>query len=94
MLTLNLRRYITESESKQELDRFCNAMIAIRQEIRDVETGAIDKLNNPLKNSPHTVAIVTAEEAGPRVYCHGYVYELFYGYAFAIRICYRRCDGR
>ena len=52
----------TESEPKSELDRFCNAMIAIREEIRSIETGAMDKADNPLKNAPHTPAIVTATE--------------------------------
>jgi len=49
----------TESEPKHELDRFCDAMIAIRKEITAVEAGEIDKINNPLKNAPHTSAIVT-----------------------------------
>ena len=52
----------TESESKAELDRFCDAMIAIRDEIRAVEEGRIDKLDNPLKNAPHTSGVVTADE--------------------------------
>jgi glycine dehydrogenase len=52
----------TESEPKHELDRFCNAMIAIRHEIEDVEKGLIDKVNNPLKNAPHTAAVITANE--------------------------------
>jgi glycine dehydrogenase len=52
----------TESESKAELDRFCEAMIAIREEIRSVESGSIDKANNPLKNAPHTAAAVTGTE--------------------------------
>lgn len=43
----------TESENKRELDRFCDAMIAIRAEIAAVESGAIDAENNPLKNAPH-----------------------------------------
>ncbi|MEH6811991.1 MAG: aminomethyl-transferring glycine dehydrogenase [Motiliproteus sp.] len=46
----------TESESKAELDRFIEAMISIRKEIEQVETGAIDAENNPLKNAPHTQA--------------------------------------
>ncbi len=45
----------TESEPKAELDRFCNAMLAIREEVRMIETGDIDRENNPLKNAPHTV---------------------------------------
>ena len=44
----------TESESKDELDRFCEAMISIKNEIDNVEDGKIDKQNNPLKNAPHT----------------------------------------
>ncbi|XRB22695.1 glycine cleavage system P protein [Pseudoscourfieldia marina] len=43
----------TESESKEELDRFCDAMIAIRKEIAEVESGAVDKENNVLKGAPH-----------------------------------------
>ncbi len=52
----------TESEPKHELDRFCDAMISIRHEIDDVEKGLSDKINNPLKNAPHTVAVVTGNE--------------------------------
>jgi glycine dehydrogenase len=52
----------TESEPKHELDRFCDAMIAIRNEIADVETGLLDKLDNPLKNAPHTVAVITGND--------------------------------
>jgi len=44
----------TESESKVELDRFCDAMIAIRTEINDIELGRMSKSDNPLKNAPHT----------------------------------------
>ncbi|MDB5145782.1 MAG: gcvP [Mucilaginibacter sp.] len=52
----------TESEPKHELDRFCDAMISIRHEIDNVEKGLSDKINNPLKNAPHTVAVVTGDE--------------------------------
>ncbi len=52
----------TESESKAELDRFCDAMIAIRGEIRAVENGTIDRQNNPLKRAPHTMHAVTASD--------------------------------
>jgi glycine dehydrogenase len=45
----------TESESKIELDRFCDALIQIREEIREVENGSADKVNNVLKNAPHTM---------------------------------------
>ena len=45
----------TESETKAELDRFCDAMLAIRAEIAAIEAGEMDRENNPLKNAPHTV---------------------------------------
>lgn len=52
----------TESESKFELDRFCNAMISIREEIKEIEDGKADKTNNVLKNSPHTQKMVISDE--------------------------------
>ena len=52
----------TESESKAELDRFIDAMIAIREEIRAVEEGRADREDNPLKHAPHTAAVVTADQ--------------------------------
>jgi glycine dehydrogenase len=51
----------TESETKAELDRFISAMLSIRKEISDVESGAIDAENNPLKNAPHTVNDLVAD---------------------------------
>ena len=51
----------TESESKPELDRFCDAMISIRGEITEIERGAADAGDNPLKNAPHTMDDVTAD---------------------------------
>jgi glycine dehydrogenase len=51
----------TESESKTELDRFCDAMISIRNEIKEIESGAMDKLRNPLKFAPHTAEVVTSD---------------------------------
>jgi glycine dehydrogenase len=51
----------TESESKAELDRFCDAMIAIREEIRAVEDGKLDRADNHLRHAPHTAAVVTAD---------------------------------
>jgi glycine dehydrogenase len=50
----------TESESLEELDRFCDAMIAIREEIAQVEAGRLDAKDNPLANAPHTLADVAA----------------------------------
>ncbi len=52
----------TESESKAELDRFVDAMIAIRGEIRAIEQGRMDRADNPLKHAPHTAAAVSADE--------------------------------
>jgi len=52
----------TESESRAELDRLVAALVAIREEIRAVEEGRADAQDNPLKNAPHTVAMVTAED--------------------------------
>jgi len=52
----------TESESRAELDRLCDALIAIRQEIRAIEEGGMDRDNNPLKNAPHPADVVTASE--------------------------------
>ncbi len=51
----------TESETKAELDRFCDAMLAIREEARAIEEGRMDKSNNPLKNAPHTVEDLVGE---------------------------------
>jgi glycine dehydrogenase len=52
----------TESESLEELDRFCNALISIRQEIQEVEDGRMDRDDNPVKNAPHTAAMIAADE--------------------------------
>ncbi|MDX2097694.1 MAG: aminomethyl-transferring glycine dehydrogenase [Leptolyngbyaceae cyanobacterium bins.59] len=52
----------TESESKQELDRFCDALIAIREEIRAIESGQVDPQDNLLKRAPHTPADLMADE--------------------------------
>jgi glycine dehydrogenase len=52
----------TESESKAELDRFCEAMTLIRQEIREIEQGNADMQDNVLKNAPHTAEVLMADE--------------------------------
>jgi glycine dehydrogenase len=52
----------TESESLEELDRFCDALIGIREEIREIELGIFDRHDNLLKNAPHTADVVTADE--------------------------------
>jgi len=57
----------TESEAKRELDRFCEAMIAIREEIAAIERGEADKDDNPLKNAPHTFARLL-QESWPHAY--------------------------
>eukprot|EP01132_Coremiostelium_polycephalum_P004127 gene4127-5163_t len=51
----------TESESKYELDRLCDALISIRQEIAEIESGKADKNNNVLVNSPHTEKVITSD---------------------------------
>ncbi|MFT3762599.1 MAG: aminomethyl-transferring glycine dehydrogenase [Pseudoxanthomonas sp.] len=61
----------TESESLHELDRFCDAMIQIRDEIRAIEDGRLDRDDNPLKHAPHTAAAVSASE-----WTHAYPREL------------------
>jgi glycine dehydrogenase len=56
----------TESESKEELDRFCDAMIAIRREIRAIEEGSVPRDDHPLKHAPHTAeAVVTSDWSHP-----------------------------
>jgi len=57
----------TESESKAELDRLCDALIEIRREIAEIENGSLDRLDNPLKGAPHTAAAVSAD-AWPHPY--------------------------
>ncbi|MEN9701439.1 MAG: aminomethyl-transferring glycine dehydrogenase, partial [Bacteroidota bacterium] len=57
----------TESEDKAELDRFCDALIGIYHEIKAIENGQFDKVDNPLKNAPHTQKVICADE-----WNHGY----------------------
>ena len=57
----------TESESKVELDRFCDSMIAIREEMRAIEEGRMDKEDNPLRHAPHTAVAVSSDD-----WKHGY----------------------
>jgi glycine dehydrogenase len=59
----------TESEPLSEIDRFCEAMLTIREEIRAIEKGTVDPLDNPLKNAPHTAADLAAD------WPHGYERE-------------------
>jgi glycine dehydrogenase len=51
----------TESESREELDRFCDALISIRSEIQEIASGDADPANNPLKNAPHTASVVASD---------------------------------
>ncbi len=55
----------TESEAKGELDRFCDAMIAIRAEIAAIERGEADRQDNLLRNAPHTAELLIAEWTRP-----------------------------
>ncbi|MBA3889624.1 MAG: aminomethyl-transferring glycine dehydrogenase, partial [Gemmatimonadaceae bacterium] len=57
----------TESEPKAELDRFCEALIAIREEIREIESGVLDRKDNPLKNAPHPLQRIVSD-----TWAHGY----------------------
>lgn len=52
----------TESESKEELDRFCDAMIAIHGELTAIEEGKLDRADNPLKRAPHTALTATSDD--------------------------------
>ena len=52
----------TESESKEELDRLCDALLSIREEIAKIERGEWDKVNNPIKNAPHTQAVCISSD--------------------------------
>jgi glycine dehydrogenase len=60
----------TESEDKAELDRFCDALLSIREEIREIEDGKMDKKDNALKNAPHTQSSVITGQ-----WSHGYTRE-------------------
>ena len=52
----------TESESKEEIDRFCSAMISIHNEVQKIREGKFDKVDNPLKNAPHTIEELTNDK--------------------------------
>jgi glycine dehydrogenase len=60
----------TESESKAELDRFCDALIGIHDEIKKVVDGTWSREDNPLKNAPHTARMIAADD-----WSHGYTRE-------------------
>jgi glycine dehydrogenase len=60
----------TESESKDELDRFCDALVSIREEILAIEKGDLDRDDNPLRNAPHTVQTIGSDN-----WTHAYTRE-------------------
>jgi glycine dehydrogenase len=60
----------TESESKDELDRFCDALVSIREEILAIEKGELDRDDNPLRNAPHTVLAIGSDN-----WTHAYTRE-------------------
>ena len=78
----------TESESKEELDRFCDAMIAIREEIREIEEGRADRENNLLTNAPHTLRAGDRRRLGPAVSARAG------GLSLAARCASTRCGRR
>ncbi len=68
----------TESEDKGELDRFCDALLGIREEIRAIEEGRADKVDNALKNAPHTQFVITADEWNHKYSRQSAAYPLHY----------------
>ena len=66
----------TESESKAELDRFCEAMISIRKEIKEIEEGKFDKADNVIKNAPHTCKLVVNDHWTKPYSCQKAAYPL------------------
>jgi len=83
----------TESEPKDELDRFCEALLAIREEIREVENGLVDRHNNVLKNAPHT-ALMLIDEHWDKPYSRKKAaYPLLFVREAKIWASVRRVDG-
>ena len=68
----------TESEDKAELDRFCDALLSIRDEIRAIEEGKTDKVDNPLKNAPHTQHSVCADKWNHKYSRNEAAFPLYY----------------
>ena len=68
----------TESEDKAELDRFCDALLSIRAEVKAIEEGRADKTDNPLKSAPHTQFVVTAQEWNHAYTRQEAAYPLYY----------------
>jgi glycine dehydrogenase len=68
----------TESEDKPELDRFCDALISIYEEIKAIEQGKSDKSDNPLKHAPHTQAVICSDEWGHQYTRQEAAFPLYY----------------
>jgi glycine dehydrogenase len=83
----------TESEPKEELDRFCEAMLAIREEIREIENGIADRNNNVLKNAPHTASMISAENWNKPYSRKKAVYPLPFVREAKVWASVRRVDG-
>jgi len=83
----------TESESKAELDRFCDALLAIREEIAEIERGEYPKDNNVLTNAPHTAAMLTASEWNYPYSREKAAYPLPYLYQRKFWVPVRRVDN-
>ncbi|MCS7003733.1 MAG: aminomethyl-transferring glycine dehydrogenase [Cytophagales bacterium] len=83
----------TESESKAELDRFCDALLSIRAEIREIEEGIAHKENNVLKNAPHTQALVMSDQWNFPYSRQKAAYPLSYLYQSKVWATVRRIDS-
>jgi glycine dehydrogenase len=83
----------TESEDKEELDRFCDAMIKIREEIREIENGHVDKTNNLLKNAPHTAECIITKDWNYPYTPQEAAYPLPYVQANKFWVSIRRVDN-
>lgn len=83
----------TESEPKEELDRFCDALLAIREEIREIENGIADKTNNVLKNAPHTAAMIISENWNKPYSREKAAYPLAFVRETKVWASVRRVDG-
>lgn len=83
----------TESEPKEALDQFCQAMLAIREEIREVENGMADRVNNVLKNAPHTAEMIASERWDKPYSRQKAAYPLVFVREAKVWASVRRVDG-
>jgi glycine dehydrogenase len=83
----------TESEPKEALDQFCQAMLAIREEIREVESGMADRTNNVLKNAPHTAEMIASERWDKPYSREKAAYPLVFVREAKVWASVRRVDG-